>query len=172
MSKNGKLIKNLIGDSNYWQLSKPLVKRLGHVPSLILTHLIDVAKYNNMPDEFYQQQSRIMNDLYLSEREVRGGIKVLVNHGVISVTKKGIPAKYFFTLDFNNIEEIITAHENPQWSQNATTTDYKMRPQRQTNIIQTNSEPFSVNAEREPYGSALSPVGGIGTSLQDPVRRE
>lgn len=92
-------------ESNYWKLSKPLVKKIGYIPSLILTHLIDVAKYNNMPEEFYQQQSRIMNDLYLSERQVREGIKVLINHQMISVVKKGIPAKYFFKLNFHNLGE-------------------------------------------------------------------
>lgn len=138
MSRQGKLIKNVIGQSNYWQLSKPLVKRIGHIPSLILAHLIDVAKYNNMPEEFYQQQSRIMHDLYLSERQVREGIKALVHHEIISVVKKGIPAKYFFSLDYNIITEILSTHEDSQWSQNATTRDSKMRPQIQKTKIQIN----------------------------------
>ena len=111
MNNNKKLIKNLLGEGNFWTLSKALVKNLGYKSSMILTHLIDISKYKNMPEEFYQQHSRIMETLFLSETDVRLGIKKLVEEELISVKKKGIPAKHYFTIHYDNVVQMISEYE-------------------------------------------------------------
>jgi hypothetical protein len=103
-------LKKLIGTSAYWTVNKTLAKHLGFKATILLQHLIDIedAYFTDMSD-FYQQVSRLKEDLYMNEYEIRAAKKILVEAELIIITKKGIPAKDHFQLLKDNIFRLFTS---------------------------------------------------------------
>lgn len=100
--------KNSIGLQPYWQINKCLAKKLGLIPTLLLSHLEDLLyNYPNMPDEFYQQYDRLTDSLGLSKHKIQKAVDVLKKKGLISVEIKGMPAKNHFTLHPEAIDELL-----------------------------------------------------------------
>ena len=97
-------LKKMIGLHAYWIINKELAKEIGIEATLLLQHLIDLREEffkNGKP--FYQQQKRLSADLGLSEYQVRGATKKLIEQEFISVERKGIPPKYEFTILDENL---------------------------------------------------------------------
>ena len=103
-------LKSIIGNHSFWMINKALYKRLGWNATLLLQHLIDIedAHFQGLP-QFYKQVSRISRDLDLSEYEIRNAKKLLIEADLISIVKKGIPAKDYFKLHKDNILKIFTS---------------------------------------------------------------
>jgi hypothetical protein len=103
-------LKSIIGNHSFWMINKALYKRLGWNATLLLQHLVDIEEeYFYGMSEFYQQVSRISLDIDLSEYEIRNAKKVLLDADLISIVKKGIPAKDHFKLHKDNILKIFTS---------------------------------------------------------------
>ncbi len=101
-------IKQTLALSGYWQINKSIARQIGIIPTLLLQHFIDIlVNYKNMPDEFYQQQERIREELSLSDNELRFALKTLKDNNLITVVKRGIPQKSFYTLNFDKIKEML-----------------------------------------------------------------
>jgi DNA-binding transcriptional ArsR family regulator len=112
MSIKGKMLKSILGNDSYWSINKTLAKKLGLEETVLLQHMIDITAYKNMGDEFYQQMNRLSKELGLSERKISNHIDKLKNMGLISVTKKGIPAKNYYTLNSDNILDIFNGEDD------------------------------------------------------------
>ena len=101
------MLKQLLSQSSYWVINKNITYELGLEASLLLTHLIDCAEQFNQP--FYQQKERIMKYTGLGERSWRKSIKILKDKNILSIEKKGNPAKNYYTLDEGEIYKMLNS---------------------------------------------------------------
>jgi len=101
------MLKQLLSQSSYWVINKNITYEIGLEASLLLTHLIDCAEQFNQP--FYQQKERIMKYTGLGERAWRKSIKILKDKNILSIEKKGNPAKNFYTLDEDEIYKLLNS---------------------------------------------------------------
>lgn len=101
------MLKTILGNDSYWSINKTLAKKLGLEETVLLQHMIDITAYKNMGDEFYQQMNRLSKELGMSERKISNLIEKLKGLELITVTKKGIPAKNYYTLNSENIIAIL-----------------------------------------------------------------
>lgn len=106
MNKRTQLLKNALGANAYWQVNKHLARTIGLEPTILLAHLIDlVTNYEHMPEEFYQQYSRLKESLGFSRRQLDDSIKILKEKSLIEVELKGVPAKNHYSLNVDKILE-------------------------------------------------------------------
>lgn len=106
MEKNKKLLKSTISKNAHWMINKKLAKGLGLEATLLLQHFIDLES-GFFHGEFYQQQDRLCEDLFLSRRQIDSAIKTLEGNGLITVTKKGIPRKNYYSINHEVILEFL-----------------------------------------------------------------
>lgn len=97
-------IKKLLSNTAYWVINKELAREIGLEATLLLQHLIDLREnYFKEGTPFYQQQSRLSNELGISEYQVRLATKKLVEMEFVSVKREGIPPKYHWTINDLNL---------------------------------------------------------------------
>jgi hypothetical protein len=101
-----KLIKEL-GLESYWMINKSICRKIGAIESLILQHFIDLQFKLFGGKEFFQQQERIMNEFGLTEHQVRKTIQTLEKLGLINIVKKGLPAKYFYSINEDEVIKLL-----------------------------------------------------------------
>ena len=77
---------------------------IGLHETILLQHLVDLAdSFFKQGKPFYQQQSRLVKDLPLSEHQIRKATKVLVDKGFITAKRSGIPPKYHYGICEDNL---------------------------------------------------------------------
>lgn len=103
----------LISVDDHILVSKTLAKRLSLNESIILGELITEYLYhesNNMlteDDYFYCTVENLEQNVFLNEFFQRKAIKHLCEEGLITVEKRGMPAKRYIHLNTDCIEEFI-----------------------------------------------------------------
>lgn len=103
----------LISVDDHIIVSKTLAKRLSLNESIILGELITEYLYhesNNMlteDDYFYCTVENLEQNVFLNEFFQRKAIKHLCEEGLITVEKRGMPAKRYIHLNTDRIEEFI-----------------------------------------------------------------
>lgn len=103
----------LISVDDHILVSKTLAKRLSLNESIILGELITEYLYhesNNMlteDDYFYCPVENLEQNVFLNEFFQRKAIKHLCEEGLITVEKRGMPAKRYIHLNTDRIEEFI-----------------------------------------------------------------
>lgn len=101
-------LKKLIGAQAYWVVNKELANEIGLYPTLLLQHLIDLREnFFTKGTPFYQQQSRLVKDLPMSEYQVRQATKALIDAELISVQRVGVPPKYEYTIKDVNVYRLM-----------------------------------------------------------------
>jgi DNA-binding transcriptional regulator GbsR (MarR family) len=108
------IIKQL-GLGSFWSVSKELTRNIGFQRAGLLQHFIDLQFNIFSGKEFYQQQERIMEEFGWGKFEVSQHIKDLSKLELITVTKKGLPAKNYYFVNTDKIMELL--------SDNTSTTD-------------------------------------------------
>lgn len=103
---DNKTIASLLSSDGYIQVNKELIKSVGLAEAIIIGELCAEYNYwqiNNLleDDMFYSTIDNITLNTGLSEYEQRKAIKHLVELGILTVTKKGIPAKNYFKFNFD-----------------------------------------------------------------------
>jgi hypothetical protein len=99
--------KSLIGSSAYWTINKKMAKKIGLHATLLLQHFIDLEDAF-FDGEFYQQFDRLSEDLFLSKKQISSLLKILENENFISISRRGIPRKNFYTINHNVILEFLS----------------------------------------------------------------
>jgi hypothetical protein len=105
---NKQIIIGTMVQGAFFSVNKKLAKYLGsNDAALILSHLIYLQEHFFQGKEFYQQQERIMEECNVSISALRIAMALLKKKGVLSVVKKGVPAKNFYLVTINAIAEIL-----------------------------------------------------------------
>ncbi len=99
-------ILQLLNADGYICCSKIVIKAFGVFEALVLGKLCSVAQRFGYK-EFYISMDKICEDIGLSEYQARGAITTLKEQGILSVERKGIPCRSYYTLHEDKVIEII-----------------------------------------------------------------
>lgn len=100
-------ILDLLANDNYICVNKTLAKKIGLENTILFGALCGYQR-GFKSEEFYHEQDKIMEDTCLSEYAVRKGIKALQDYDLISVVKKGLPAKYYYKIKTETVMSMLT----------------------------------------------------------------
>ena len=101
-------ITRTISNGAYWQINKHLHKHLGLRTTLLLQHFIDLQTKIFYGKEFFQSYKQIEKELCLSEYHIKDSIKKLKDAGIVTVEKKGMPAKNYYFVLLGRVEELLS----------------------------------------------------------------
>ena len=104
-------VLQIIAKENFITYSKVAARKLGVNAAVLLGQF---CSYQNLAEgEFYREQSLISEDTCLSVYEIRKAVEVLTDAEILTVERKGIPAKNFYKIDEDKLSELlITRCEN------------------------------------------------------------
>lgn len=100
-------VLDLIASDNYITLNKTLLKKLGVEATILFGALCSYQRYFN-GEEFYKEQDKLIEDTCLTEYLLRNATKILKDLGLISVIKKGLPAKNYYKVNADKLLELLT----------------------------------------------------------------
>ena len=113
-------IIDLIANDSYIMCNKTIAKEYGINEAILLGSLCSLQKrYGN--EEFYFEQPKLMEDTCLTEYSIRQATKVLKEAGIISVVKKGLPAKHYYKVNEQVLYKVLCL--STSGVENATTGD-------------------------------------------------
>lgn len=99
-------ILQLLARENFIAYSKPLAKKIGIDEAIVFGELCSMCNlYGDA--EFFCEQQRICDDTCLTEYRLRNALKNLSECGLISIVKKGLPAKNYYTLYEETFLELL-----------------------------------------------------------------
>ena len=118
-----KIVSELMSQNGFWMLNKTVAKHLGNNDAaLLLSHLVDLQEKLFGGKEFFQQQDRMIEECNLTKYSLRVCIELLVEKGLLTVEKKGLPAKNHYKVNLEAILEIFE-HVTTSGAQKGTTSD-------------------------------------------------
>jgi len=101
-------------------LNKSIVRALkGHIPALVLSELVARdAQFQESParedgDWFYFQVERLEAELMIGRDARRSALKILVDFGILQIERKGVPSKYYYKINYEKIDELISQNPKP-----------------------------------------------------------
>lgn len=115
MSKN--LIIELLSQDGYYTLNKKLVKLIGLENAFLLSFFID--KYKFFKDKFFYTKENILNETRLTEYSLNSSLRFLKDNDLITIIKKGCPAKNYYNINFNKIQNLLEDDTVAQSKNNA-----------------------------------------------------
>ncbi len=119
-------ILQLLAKENYIAYSKPLAQKIGIDEAILFGELCSMCNlYGDV--EFFCEQQRLCDDTCLTEYRVRNALKHLCEQGLVSVVKKGLPAKNYYTLSEERFLELMGC-QSTSGAKFDTTTSKKSEP--------------------------------------------
>lgn len=119
-----KLLLSTLSQDAYYLVNKELVRKLGVIPSLTLSLLIDKYKYfkkeNKLDSQggFFLSAKKTKKQINIIERELkiarsarRTAFDVLKKNNLAKIIKKGNPAQYHYYLNFKSILGILSSED-------------------------------------------------------------
>ncbi len=102
-------VKAYLAQDSYLVVNKTFVQKIGLIETTLLSLLLDRHTYfsqQNQTDNgwFYCTNEYLQTTLNLGRKFVDGALKVLENAHLIETQRKGLPAKKYFRLSFDNIK--------------------------------------------------------------------
>lgn len=105
-------IAKLLSTDGFIQVNKTLIKKIGLHEAILVGELC--AEYNYWDEQgkledgyFYSTRDNIEENTGLSEHYQRKALSHLCELGIILIEKKGLPAKNYYKIDFNNLLSVI-----------------------------------------------------------------
>ncbi len=105
-------ISKLLSTDGYIQVNKTLIKKLGLHEAILIGELC--AEYNYWENVgklddgmFYSTRENIEENTGLSDHLQRQALKTLQSEGIITIIKKGLPAKNYYTINFAHLLSIL-----------------------------------------------------------------
>lgn len=99
-------LKKLISNNAHWTINKHLARQIGLIETLILQHLVDLQSVFER-SEIFQSQLEMAEELGITEYSIKQAIPKLQSFGLITVEKKGIPYKNYYTVNEENVKVLI-----------------------------------------------------------------
>lgn len=98
-------ILQLLAKENYIAYHKTLAKVVGVDEAILFGELCSMS--NLYGYEFFCEQSKLMNDTCLTEYRVRNALKNLQKANLVSIKKKGLPAKNHYVLNEDELLKLL-----------------------------------------------------------------
>jgi DNA-binding transcriptional ArsR family regulator len=90
-------ILSLLCKSNYICFFRPIAKKLGVEAAVLFGELATCETVYGQ--EFFIQRERLMDATMLSEKQLNKAFAVLKEAGLLTVTRKGMPAKNYYRIN-------------------------------------------------------------------------
>ena len=133
-------ISKTISNGAYWIINKQLHKKLGLRTTLLLQHFIDLQTKLFGNHEFYQSYKQIEKELVLTEHHIKDSIKKLRDSGVLTVEKKGMPAKNHYYVLLDRVEELLSLDSENSTVKSEIPQSVKIQPTSEVIITEQVSE--------------------------------
>ena len=101
-------ITKTISNSSYWTVNKHLNKKLGLYAALLLQHFIDLQTKVFGGKQFYQSHNQIEKELSFTYHYIRESVSTLFDNNLITIEKKGMPAKNHYFVLLDKVEELLS----------------------------------------------------------------
>jgi len=106
------LVIEAFKSTGYLIVNKTLIRQFGLIKAVLLSNYIDKYIYfrENNPSKngwFYSTHEQQVEQLGLNLDTVRKYKRELINEGILISTRKGIPAREWFKIDFNKLAIVI-----------------------------------------------------------------
>lgn len=113
-------VLHILSSDNFVVYSKVIARKYGVNSAILLGAL---CSYQNSfgDNEFYKEQEKIIEDTCLSRYEIQQSIKVLAEADIITVVKKGIPAKNYYYVSDVKLSNILMSCDTTSKTQNNNT---------------------------------------------------
>ena len=102
-------IIDILASGNYITYNKVIAKKLGIDEAIVFGEMC--SKQAIYGECFFLQMDRIMEDTCLTEYRVRNAIKSLKSCGIITVSKKGVPAKNYYSVCQDEVLDMLNLHQ-------------------------------------------------------------
>lgn len=107
-------VKNTLSTNSFFMVNKVIAQYFGsNDAAVVIAHLVFLDGLFE-GREFYQQQERLAKDCNIAVHTLRAVIKRLTQEGVITVVKKGLPAKNYYKLNVKILEQILHHEQTEQ----------------------------------------------------------
>lgn len=112
------IIKNTLSTNSFWMVNKALAKYFGDNDcALFLADLLSKHRYFESTDQlddgfFFNTQDNIYDDTNIPHKRQLQYVKKLEALKIIATKKAGLPAKTYYKIDFEAIEEILAKQES------------------------------------------------------------
>jgi len=158
-------IVSLLSSDGYIMCNKTLIKLFGADCAILIGELC--AEYNyyktlgkvETDNSFYSTQENIEDNTGLNGYAQRKALKTLTENGIISVIKKGMPAKNYYTIEVEQLLKIFT------------TSDLKFKPQVIENLNLNNNKQKTIN-KKENNSKELLEKSPSKRKLINPIESE
>lgn len=99
---------DLLASDNYVMCNKTIAKKYGIEEAILLGAMCSYQKgFKN--EEFYREQEKILDDTALTLYSLRKAMKTLQLLGILSIAKKGLPAKHYYKINSDILEKCLSS---------------------------------------------------------------
>jgi len=106
---------NSLVDTGYTILNKKLWDAIDLRPTILLQTLMSLHKqYFDGLEEFFQQSDRLAEHCRCSEKQIHNDLKRLQALKLLTITRKGLPRKNHFKINYKLVIEILFHEKSSQ----------------------------------------------------------
>ena len=99
---------NIFASSSWFQTPRIVLQTLGLAEGTVLCYMFDIAKYHKTTTFYMDNEESVAKRIGLPSRKVLSSImQRLEDKGLISRARKGIPCRFYYTLNITKIVEIF-----------------------------------------------------------------
>lgn len=137
-------IIELLASDNFIMYNKHIAKICGIEEAILLGAMCSYQKgFKN--EEFYREQEKILDDTALTLYSLRKAMKTLQSLGILSIAKKGLPAKHYYKINSDVLAKCLSSRpiENDSTSafeNDSTNNNYYKNNYNKENILKENSD--------------------------------
>lgn len=102
-------VLELLSSDNFITFSKSIAKKYGVDAAILLGTMCSWQKF--FGGEFYKSQEELKEETCLGIYEIKEAVKVLSGSGILTVTRKGLPAKNYYLVSANKLGENLLTRE-------------------------------------------------------------
>lgn len=102
-------VLELLASDNFITFSKSIAKKYGVDAAILLGTMCSWQKF--FGGEFYKSQEELKEETCLGIYEIKEAVKVLSGCGILTVTRKGLPAKNYYLVSANKLGENLLTRE-------------------------------------------------------------
>lgn len=139
-------ILDLLCNNGFIACNKKIARKIGTLEAILLGELCSIASLFNYA-EFYFSQEKISNDTGMSSHQISTCLKTLKSLNFVSVEKKGLPCKNWYTLNEKAILEYLVSEDEEEDLQNKNSKDLSSSDQNMNDQCLKNSTTGAQNIE-------------------------
>lgn len=143
-------IIDILASDNYIMCNKMIAKKYGIEEAILLGAMCSYQKgFKN--EEFYREQEKILDDTALTLYSLRKAMKTLQSLGILSLAKKGLPAKHYYKINSDVLAKCLSSRpiENDSTGgieNNSTNNNYYKNNCYKENILKESSDVQETNS--------------------------